>query len=752
MSQEIIITSVTANTPVDIYYCDSTSGSCVYQATVSTFPYTFYVSAPYTNGNILIKIIDTQGCEYGEFVLITPTPTPTLTATPTVTPSVSPTNTPTNTSTPTVTPTITATPTITPTKTPTPTTTPVISAHFVGQEIFSTSGGSCSDTITINQYYTYISQANLVPVQDAVVYQTNSSGELFNPYNGGSQWILMTFGYDNYSVQINEYGSILDFAVCEAFVTPTPTQTPTETPTTTPTSSITPTVTTTSTVTPTNTSTPDATSTPTNTSTPTPTSTPTLFYYNVTQLDCNCNVVTASLNIVTDINVNANGTYYCNTTDSYLYRINGSVVTASYFITGLFSNNAVCSSLSCYPCPTPTPSVTPTFATTPTNTPTTTSTPTNTGTPSATPTQTPTNTTTPTITPTNTSTPTNTPTITPTNTSTPVLSPSVTPTNTTTPTETPTNTPTNTTTPTNTGTPAASPSQTPTITPTNTETPTNTPTTTITPTNTQTPTNTPTPTITPSETPTNTPTNTETPTQTPTNTVTPSETPTNTPTPSETPTNTPTPTITQTPTNTITPTTTPTPTPTTPGLQAYLFIDSNNVTIRNALNSWMLSQGSSFRGFNINAPSTTQVTFNTQMNSYISYSGWGVSEPSIITAPISTTSGGNDSFGNPIVAYKFQTTQVLSTVVPSGTFAWYTWLVSTGATNGQKYSTIKQGVSSGSMPDRTMSTTYNSLIINYTGSTNIPAGTYIMYTTYNLTDFRVDNGGSNYYYQGGTLI
>ena len=232
----------------------------------------------------------------------------------------------------------------------------------------------------------------------------------------------------------------------------------------------------------------------------------------------------------------------------------------------------------------------------------------------------------------------------------------------------------------------------------------------------------------------------------------PTQTPTNTVTPSETPTNTPTPTITQTPTNTITPTTTQTPTPTTPGLQAYLFIDSNNVTIRNALNSWMLSQGSSFRGFNINAPSTTQVTFNTQMNSYISYSGWGVSEPSIITAPISTTSGGNDSFGNPIVAYKFQTTQVLSTVVPSGTFAWYTWLVSTGATNGQKYSTIKQGVSSGSMPDRTMSTTYNSLIINYTGSTNIPAGTYIMYTTYNLTDFRVDNGGSNYYYQGGTLI
>jgi hypothetical protein len=189
-------------------------------------------------------------------------------------------------------------------------------------------------------------------------------------------------------------------------------------------------------------------------------------------------VVTASLNIVTDINVNANGTYYCNTTDSYLYRINGSVVTASYFITGLFSNNAVCSSLSCYPCPTPTPSVTPTFATTPTNTPTTTTTPTNTGTPGASPSQTPTNT------------------------STPVISPSVTATNT----STPTNTPTNTTTPTNTGTPGASPSQTPTNTETPTVTPTNTQTQTITPTNTPTPTITPTNTITPTPTITQTPT------------------------------------------------------------------------------------------------------------------------------------------------------------------------------------------------------------------------------------------------------
>ena len=47
MSQLVTISSVTANTPVNIYYCDSTGASCVYVATVSTFPYTFDVPDPY---------------------------------------------------------------------------------------------------------------------------------------------------------------------------------------------------------------------------------------------------------------------------------------------------------------------------------------------------------------------------------------------------------------------------------------------------------------------------------------------------------------------------------------------------------------------------------------------------------------------------------------------------------------------------------------------------------------------------------
>jgi hypothetical protein len=72
MSQRVTITSVTANTPVDIYYCDSFSANCVYVSTVSVFPFFFDVPPPYDNSNIVIKIEDVNGCIDGETILITP--------------------------------------------------------------------------------------------------------------------------------------------------------------------------------------------------------------------------------------------------------------------------------------------------------------------------------------------------------------------------------------------------------------------------------------------------------------------------------------------------------------------------------------------------------------------------------------------------------------------------------------------------------------------------------------------------------
>ena len=214
MSQQVTITSVTANTPVDIYYCNYMSGSCVFVSTVATFPFTFNVPPPYNETNIIVKIEDVNGCIDGEVIYITPTPTSSVTPTVTKTP----TNTPTSTQTPTVTPTMTQTPTTTitttPTNTPTPSTTPVFSLHLVGQNTFPTSANTCSDTLTFTNFYTYINEANLIPVVGVKIYQTAFGGVLFNPYNGNNRFTKFTFGGNNYAVQVDTSGNIVSYVAC----------------------------------------------------------------------------------------------------------------------------------------------------------------------------------------------------------------------------------------------------------------------------------------------------------------------------------------------------------------------------------------------------------------------------------------------------------------------------------------------------------------------------------------------------------
>jgi hypothetical protein len=258
MSQKITISSVTANTPVNIYYCDSLSANCQYVSTVELFPYTFYVEPPYDETNILIKIIDSQNIEIGNFIYITPTPTPSITAsvTPTPTPTLtiglsptptltqtpsntntqtptatvtktqtptltlSPTPMPTRTSQPTSTPTLSLTPTQTPTltktptQTPTQTPTPVISIHEISRSPYIDSYDSCLDTMTSTEYYTYISYANIIPVLGVNVFITNINSVLYNPLNGYDGWYKMKWGNDYYSVKIDSYGTITDFVLC----------------------------------------------------------------------------------------------------------------------------------------------------------------------------------------------------------------------------------------------------------------------------------------------------------------------------------------------------------------------------------------------------------------------------------------------------------------------------------------------------------------------------------------------------------
>jgi hypothetical protein len=288
-----------------------------------------------------------------------------------------------------------------------------------------------------------------------------------------------------------------------------------------------------------------------------------------------------------------------------------------------------------------------------------------------------------------------------------------------------------------------------------------------TPTNTNTPTVTPTPTITPTnQTPTPTPTNTPTPSITSTKTPTPTITPTAlTPTPTSTPTptpQTPTPTPTNTPTVTITPTVTKTKTPTTtntpsvtpslsplPPTKAFLFIEPQSGSTD--IGQWMYDNSQTFYGFtNSTAPALNQNKFNQQLNIYVDFSGWTSGLfPSIINQDVPQTTGGNDSFGNAIVAYNFKTTKVDKNTV-SGK-AWYTWMIPTGMTNGLYQTKIDYSTSSPSMPPTTVNTEPKiySYYFTYSGTT-IPQTTYRVYTTYPSTNFNLLNT-SDIYFKGNTV-
>ncbi len=91
--QIIEITSVTGTSPYDIIICDITYTYCYTADTgVVSIPPTLYVNLPielYGSQSVIVKIVDSLGCEEIQFVECppTPTPTPTLTITPTITPT-----------------------------------------------------------------------------------------------------------------------------------------------------------------------------------------------------------------------------------------------------------------------------------------------------------------------------------------------------------------------------------------------------------------------------------------------------------------------------------------------------------------------------------------------------------------------------------------------------------------------------------------------------------------------------------------
>jgi len=209
-------------------------------------------------------------------------------------------------------------------------------------------------------------------------------------------------------------------------------------------------------------------------------------------------------------------------------------------------------------------------------------------------------------------------------------------------------------------------------------------------------------------------------------TPTPTTTSTNTPTPTRTPTMTPTTTNTSTPT--LTPSITPSPTycanPT-----AYSIFDSN--ADRTNLSNWMISKGSTFRGFNsIGSPSTVQSIFESQMNAYIDYTGYTV--------------GNNNALMSEPVSLNEDPITIINTNIWSSNNTWVSIIVPNCplCPNGL-YSFINNGI------NRTPSNDYRSLTFYYSGNV-IPQGYYNFYTTFPGTGMR--DSSSDVSYNVNTLV
>lgn len=245
-------------------------------------------------------------------------------------------------------------------------------------------------------------------------------------------------------------------------------------------------------------------------------------------------------------------------------------------------------------------------------------------------------------------------------------------------------------------------------------------------------------------------------TPTPTVSITPTFTPTAsftptmmTPTPTPSITSSPPPAPSQTPTLSQTPTITLTPSPTRQRQPAaYLFIEpfsgSSNI------GQWMYDRGLSFYGFtNGTQPTMNQTTFNDELNGYVDFSGWTSGDfPRIFTSNVPQTSGGVDSYGNPIVAYNFETMIVPSNTVESD--GWYTWIIPTGLTIGLIQKEIDVSMDN---PNVLVSTFTEPKIytytFDYTGNT-IFRTTYRVYTTFPSSNFKLSNI-TNIYFRGSVV-
>lgn len=167
-------------------------------------------------------------------------------------------------------------------------------------------------------------------------------------------------------------------------------------------------------------------------------------------------------------------------------------------------------------------------------------------------------------------------------------------------------------------------------------------------------------------------------------------------------------------------------------MRAYIFVEprSKHTMIRNYLRTLPFTGRLPFVGFHgVGLGENLKSNFPNFSN-YINMPHWIDGRlPQIMQVDIPQTSGGIDTFGNPVKAFNFKTVKIAKNTV-NDSFSHVVVLIPINAMNNdtkrQTQIRIVEGV--GSPKDIKTDNVLSGVVINYTGN-RIPAGQYRIYTT-----------------------
>lgn len=173
-------------------------------------------------------------------------------------------------------------------------------------------------------------------------------------------------------------------------------------------------------------------------------------------------------------------------------------------------------------------------------------------------------------------------------------------------------------------------------------------------------------------------------------------------------------------------------------------------SLRENIRNYLLGQGNTqFFGFGYGTPPLIDVEMNRYLKMFVNGSVAGL--PAVITQEVPQTTGGFDSFNNPMMEYNFLTTKVSAGTVSED--AWYTWFIPDSLINNGIQTEISFGYQNSPFIINGVLTnpTIWQQSFNYNGVTYFN-GFYKTYTTFPSTEFFLNNTSYDIYFRGLTIL